>query len=76
MLKDMAEGRTEALVGDVTDPAARLAMAQAVIAAAKEHPALGLDAHEAEAAERKLALQAEAQDRPAPERSRDRDREL
>lgn len=75
VLKDMAEGRTEALAGDVPDPAARLAMAQAVVAAAKGHPALGLDAHDAEAAERKLALQAGAQDRPQ-ERSRDRDREL
>ena len=75
VLKDMAEGRTEALAGDVPDPAARLAMAQAVVAAAREHPALGLDAHEAEASERKLALQAETQDRPQ-EHSRDRDREL
>lgn len=75
VLKDMAEGRTEALAGDVPDPAARLAMAQAVVAAAKGHPALGLDAHDAEAAERKLALQAGAQDRPQ-EHSRDRDREL
>ena len=54
-------------------------MAAAVIAVAKEHPALGLSAHEAQAAERQLAAQANARERH-PERALDRaaqrDREL
>jgi hypothetical protein len=79
VLKDIAEGRTEALAEDVPDPSARHAMAQAVVAAAKEHPALGFSAHEADAVEQKLAAQAATQERPDPharERSRDRDREF
>jgi hypothetical protein len=58
VLKDIAAGRTEALAKDVPDPAARAAMAVAVVSAAKEHPSLGLSAHEAEAAERRLVAQA------------------
>ena len=67
ILKDIAAGRTEALAKDVPDPAARAAMAVAVVSAAKEHPSLGLSAHEAEAAERRLV--AEAAPRP-PEHAR------
>ena len=52
---------------DVPDPAARAAMAVAVVSAAKEHPSLGLSAHEAEAAERRMVAQAAA--RP-PEHAR------
>ncbi len=58
VLKDIAAGRTEALAKDVPDPSARAAMAAAVVSAAKEHPALGISAHEAEAAERRLAAEA------------------
>lgn len=57
VLKDIAAGRTEALAKDVPDPAARAAMALAVVSAAKEHPSLGLSAHEAEAAERRMVAQ-------------------
>lgn len=57
ILKDIAAGRTEALAKDVPDPAARAAMAVAVVSAAKEHPSLGLSAHEAEAAERRMVAQ-------------------
>lgn len=71
VLKDMAAGRTDALAKDVPDPAARQAMAAAVISAAKEHSSLGLSAHEAEAAERKLAADARRQEE-APEHVRDR----
>lgn len=67
VLKDIASGRTEALAKDVPDPAARAAMAVAVVSAAKEHPSLGLSAHEAEAAERRMVAQAAA--RP-PEHAR------
>jgi hypothetical protein len=67
VLKDIAAGRTEALARDVLDPAARAAMAVAVVSAAKEHPSLGLSAHEAEAAERRMV--AEAAPRP-PEHAR------
>ena len=67
VLKDIAAGRTEALAKDVPDPAARAAMAVAVVSAAKEHPSLGLSAHEAEAAERRMVAQAAA--RP-PEHAR------
>jgi hypothetical protein len=67
VLKDIAAGRTEALAKDVPDPAARAAMAVAVVSAAKEHPSLGLSAHEAEAAERRMT--AEAAPRP-PEHAR------
>jgi hypothetical protein len=58
VLKDIAAGRTEALEKDVPDPAARMTMAVAVVSAAKEHPSLGLSAHEAEAAERRMVAQA------------------
>jgi hypothetical protein len=77
VLKDIAAGRTDALAKDVPDPAARQAMAAAVVSAAKEHPALGLSAHEAEAAERKFAAQALRHEHP-PEhaRARNRDREF
>lgn len=77
VVRDIAAGRTEALAKDVPDSAARQAMAAAVVSAAKEHPALGLSAHEAEAAERRMV--AEAAPKP-PELARahahDRDREF
>lgn len=77
VLKDMAAGRTDALAKDIPDPAARQAMAAAVVSAAKEHPSLGLSAHEAEAAERKLAADAQRQERPTEHaRDRNRDREF
>ena len=77
VLKDMAQGRTEALAKDIPDPTARQAMSAAVVAAAKEHPALGLSAHEAETAERTLAAQAISRERQ-PDHARDhgRDREF
>lgn len=71
VLKNMAAGRTDALAKDVPDPSARQAMAAAVVSAAKEHPSLGLSAHEAEAAERRLM--AHAASRP-PEHARTHDR--
>jgi hypothetical protein len=58
VLTEIAAGRTEALARDVPDPAARAAMAAAVVSAAKEHPALGLSAHKAEAAERRMVAEA------------------
>lgn len=58
VLKDIAAGRTQALAKDVPDPAARAAMAAAVVSAAKEHPSLGLSAHEAETAERRMVADA------------------
>lgn len=61
-LKDIAAGRTDALAKDVPEASARQAMAAAVISAAKEHPSLGLSAHEVETAERRMA--AEASPRP------------
>ena len=67
VLKDIAAGRTDALAKDVPDASARQAMAAAVISAAKEHPSLGLSAHEVEAAERRMA--AEAATKP-PEHAR------
>lgn len=77
VLKEMAAGRTDALAKDIPDPTARQAMAAAVISAAKEHPSLGLNAHETEAAERKLAAEAQRQDRPRDHaRDRNHDREF
>ena len=77
VLKDIAAGRTEALAKDAPDPATRQAMATAIVSAAKEHPSLGLSAHEVEAAERRMVT--EATPRP-PEHARahahDRDREF
>ena len=61
VLKDIAAGRTEALAKDVPEPSARAAMAAAVVSAAKEHPSLGLSAHEAEAAERRMVAKAAPQ---------------
>ena len=63
VLKDIAAGRTDALVKDVPDASARQAMAAAVISAAKEHASLGLSAHEVETAERRMT--AEAVHRPS-----------
>jgi hypothetical protein len=63
VLKDIAAGRTDALVKDVPDASARQAMAAAVISAAKEHASLGLSAHEVETAERRMT--AEAAHRPS-----------
>ncbi|MEO8245460.1 MAG: hypothetical protein ABI832_24575, partial [bacterium] len=79
VLKDIAAGRTEALAKDMPDPSARAAMAAAVVSAAKEHPSLGLSAHEAEAAERHMVAQAAS--RPpehalAHAHDRNRDREF
>lgn len=71
VLKDMAAGRTDALAKDVPDPSVRQVMAAAVVSAAKEHPSLGLSAHEAEAAGRRLI--AHAASRP-PEHARTHDR--
>lgn len=73
VLKDMAAGRTDALAKDIPDPAARQAMAAAVVSAAKEHPSLDLSAHEFDAAERKLAAEAQKEAR-LPEHARDRNR--
>jgi len=67
VLKEIAAGLTEALARDVPDPSARAAMAAAVVSAAKEHPSLGISAHEADAAERRMV--AEAAPRP-PEHAR------
>lgn len=55
VLKDIAAGRTDALAKDVPDASARQAMVAAVVSAAKEHPSLGLSAHEVDAAERRMA---------------------
>lgn len=79
VLKDIAAGRTDALAKDVPDPAARAAMAVAVVSAAKEHPSLGLSAHEAESAERRMVAQVAS--RPpeharAHAHDRNRDREF
>jgi hypothetical protein len=79
VLKDIAAGRTEALAKEVPDPATRAAMAVAVVSAAKEHPSLGISAHEAEAAERRMVAQAAS--RPpehtrAHAHDRNRDREF
>lgn len=58
VLNDIAAGRTDALAKDVPGASARQAVAAAVLSAAKEHPALGLSAHEVEAAERRTASDA------------------
>jgi hypothetical protein len=58
VLKDIAAGRTEALAKDFPEASARQTMAAAVLSAAKEHPALGLSAHEVETAERRMAAEA------------------
>jgi hypothetical protein len=79
VLKDIAAGRTDALAKDVPDPAARAAMAVAVVSAAKEHPSLGLSAHEAEAAERRMVAQAASrlpEHARAHAHDRNRDREF
>lgn len=67
VLKDIAAGRTDAFAKDVPNASARQAISAAVIAAAKEHPSLGLSAHEVETAERRMA--AEAAPKP-PEHAR------
>lgn len=71
ILKDMAAGRTEALDRDIPDPTARQAIAAAVVAAAREHPSIGLELREAEAGARSVAA-----DASRPERSRDLARDL
>lgn len=58
VLKDIVTGRTDALAKDVPDASVRQAMATAILSAAKEHPSLGLSAHEVDAAERRMAADA------------------
>lgn len=52
ILKDMAAGRTDALARDIPDPAARQAVAAAVVAAAREHPSLEREARDGAVSER------------------------
>lgn len=80
-LKDIAAGRTEALAKDVPDANARQAMAAAVLSAAKEHPSLGLSAHEVETAERRMTADAapklpEHARAPVHDRAHAKDREF
>ena len=80
-LKDIVAGRTEALAKDVPDASARQALAAAVLSAAKEHPSLGLSAHEVEAADRRMAADAaprppEHARRPVHDRAHAKDREF
>ncbi len=81
VLKDIAAGRTDALAKDVPDASARQAMAAAVLSAAKEHPSLGLSAHEVGAAERRMAAEAatkppEHERAPVHDRAHVKDREF
>ncbi|HRX74970.1 MAG TPA: hypothetical protein P5341_12765 [Hyphomonas sp.] len=81
VLKDIAAGRTDALTKDVPDASARQAMAAAVLSAAKEHPSLGLSAHEVETAERRMTAEAapkppEHARSPVHDRVRAKDREF
>lgn len=81
VLKDMAAGRTDALAKDVPDSSVRQAMAAAVVSAAKEHPSLGLSAHEAETAERRMVTEAspkqpEHAHAHVHDRAHDKDREF
>ena len=77
VLKEMASGRTDALAKDVPDPAARQAMAAAVVSAAREHPSLGLDAGEIETAERRMAVAQHVPERRVDHAiAHDQDREL
>lgn len=80
-LKDIAAGRTDALAKDVPEASARQAIAAAVISAAKEHPSLGLSAHEVETAERRMTADAapklpEHARAPVHDRAHAKDREF
>lgn len=79
VLKDIAAGRTEALAKDVPDASARQVLTAAVISAAKEHPSLGLNAQEVEAAERRMAADVGPKQREYPQahdRTHAQDREF
>lgn len=71
ILNDMAAGRTEALARDIPDTAARQAVAAAVVAAASEHPSLGLEVREAGTGEHSSGTEVSR-----PDRTRDLARDL
>lgn len=81
VLKDIAAGRTDALAKDVPDVSTRQAMIAAVLSAAKEHPSLGLSAHEVETAQRRMTAEAapklpEHARSPVHDRAHAKDREF
>lgn len=75
IVKDLAQGRTEALAKDFADAGQRTKIADAVVSAAVTHEAFGLSPREAEAAQARLRAEHATRDR-APERSRATERDL
>jgi type IV secretion system T-DNA border endonuclease VirD2 len=75
IIRDLAAGRDQALAKDIPDPKLRLAVAQAVVAAAVTHESMGLSLNEARTAERDLAARSREMNRDPHARERDRDRE-
>lgn len=75
IMKDLAQGRTEALAKDFADAGQRTKIAEAVVSAAVTHEAFGLSPREADAAQARLRAEHATRDR-APERSRATERDL
>ena len=80
MIRDLAQGKDQALAKDIPDPKERLAIARAVVAAAVNHESMGLSLAEARSADRTLTERARDMERTErgrePQvRARDRDRE-
>ena len=84
VIRDLAQGKDQALAKDIADPKERLAIARAVVAAAVNHESMGLSLAEARSADRTLTERAHDLERTESNRersrepqvrSRDRDRE-
>lgn len=83
VIRDLAQGKDQALAKDIVDPKERLAIARAVVAAAVNHESMGLSLAEARSADRALTERARDMERTEGKersrepqvRSRDRDRE-
>lgn len=74
VIRDLAQGKTQALAADFADPGARARIAKAVVAAAAEHEELGLPLKEARAAQERM--QTEERRIQTRDRSHNRDRDL
>lgn len=75
IIRDLAQGRDQALAKDIPDPKERLAIARAIVSAALNHESVGLSLSEAKAADRALEARSREQVRDPHVRERSKDRE-
>ena len=75
IIRDLAQGKDQALAKDIPDPKERLAIARAIVSAALNHESVGLSLSEAKAADRALEARSREQTRDPHVRERSKDRE-